>query len=199
VTPSGVRQQQRPAASRGCIRRTAIVQADDRFDRGDGPEPACALATSESRRSSRPGAGRTIAFAPAGRRRRRRARLPNATHSTVVPRAGGRLHGPDDAQVEPREVAVGRRAIASVGHLTAGSSRFQSQGRGRRHDRIRVALPRRLGGDHFATHSGPDAKGMRQPVNRHDENAVLNSFDAPRANHANDPHRPVAGPPSPAR
>ena len=46
-----------------------------------------------------------------------------ATHSAVLPWAGGRLHGPDDAQVEPREVAVGRRAIASVGLLTAGSPR----------------------------------------------------------------------------
>jgi hypothetical protein len=27
------------------MRRTAVVLADDRFDRGDGPEPACALAT----------------------------------------------------------------------------------------------------------------------------------------------------------
>jgi len=36
----------------------------------------------------------------------------NATHSPVVPWAGGRLHGPDDAQVEPREVAVGRRATS---------------------------------------------------------------------------------------
>ena len=42
VTPIGVRQQQRPASSRGSIRRTAVVLADDRFDRGDGPEPACA-------------------------------------------------------------------------------------------------------------------------------------------------------------
>lgn len=40
VTRIGVRQQQRPAASRGCIRRTAAVLADDRFGRGDGPEPA---------------------------------------------------------------------------------------------------------------------------------------------------------------
>jgi len=34
------------------------------------------------------------------------------THSAVLPRAAGRLHGPDDAEVEPREVDVGRRAIA---------------------------------------------------------------------------------------
>ena len=31
------------------------------------------------------------------------ANLPFATHSPVGPRAGGRLHRPDDAQVEPRE------------------------------------------------------------------------------------------------
>ena len=45
---TGVRQQQRLGASRGSIRRTAVVLADDRFDRGDGPEPACAWATKES-------------------------------------------------------------------------------------------------------------------------------------------------------
>ena len=42
------------------------------------------MATSESRRSSRPGACRTIAFAPAGPRRRRRAHLRNATHRAVA-------------------------------------------------------------------------------------------------------------------
>jgi hypothetical protein len=45
-----------------------------------------------------------------------------ATHSPVGPPAGGRLHGPDDAQVEPREVDAGRRAIASASHLTAHGS-----------------------------------------------------------------------------
>jgi len=35
-----------------------------------------------------------------------------ATHSAVRPRAAGRLHSPDDAQVESREVDVRRRAIA---------------------------------------------------------------------------------------
>ena len=54
-----------------------------------------------------------------------RPRYAFATHSAVVPRAGGRLHGPDDAQVEPREVAVGRRAIAFVGLLTTGSPRLR--------------------------------------------------------------------------
>ena len=40
----GVMQQQRlrPATFRGSIRRTAVVLADDRFYRDDGPEPACA-------------------------------------------------------------------------------------------------------------------------------------------------------------
>jgi hypothetical protein len=47
VTAIGVKQQQRPAASRGSIRQTAVVPADDRFDRGDGPERACASATEE--------------------------------------------------------------------------------------------------------------------------------------------------------
>jgi hypothetical protein len=48
-----------------------------------------------------------------------------ATHSAVVPGAGGRLHRPDDGQVEPREVAVGRRAIAFLGRLTIGSPRAE--------------------------------------------------------------------------
>jgi hypothetical protein len=66
-----------------------------------------------------------------------------ATHSAVVPRAGGRLHGPDDAQVEPRQADLGRHAIASVGHRTTGSPRFQSRGRSQPHDRIRVSRRRR--------------------------------------------------------
>jgi hypothetical protein len=45
---SGVKQPQRPAACRGSIRRTAAVLADYRFDRDDGPEPACAWATREA-------------------------------------------------------------------------------------------------------------------------------------------------------
>jgi hypothetical protein len=48
ATAPGVRQQQRPAASRGSIRRTAVVLADDRFDRADGPERACAYAAKQS-------------------------------------------------------------------------------------------------------------------------------------------------------
>lgn len=50
-----------------------------------------------------------------------------ATHSAVVPRAGGRLHGPDDAQVEPPQADLGRPAIASVGHRTTGSPRSQQR------------------------------------------------------------------------
>ena len=58
------------------------------------------------------------------------ARLRNATHSAVVPQAGGRLRGPDGAQVEPREVDGGRRAVAPVGHRVAGSPRSRSPGHG---------------------------------------------------------------------
>ena len=46
-----------------------------------------------------------------------------------MPHAAGRLHGPGNPQVEPREVAVGRRAIASVRHLTTGSPRPQQRRR----------------------------------------------------------------------
>ena len=80
-----VKQQPRPAAFRGSIRRTAVLLADDRFDRGDASRVACASATSESRRSRRPGAGRMIAFAAPDRRTRRRARLRNATVPIVAP------------------------------------------------------------------------------------------------------------------
>ena len=52
-------------------------------------------------------------------------------HSAVVPRAGGRLHRPDDAQVERREVDVERRAIASVRRLTTGSPRQRQPRRAR--------------------------------------------------------------------
>jgi hypothetical protein len=84
TTAQGLRQQQRPAACRGSTRRTAVVLADDRFDRGDGPEPAIAQATSESRGSSRPSAGRTIAFAAAGLRRSRRARAIPRRRSSLA-------------------------------------------------------------------------------------------------------------------
>ena len=49
-----------------------------------------------------------------------------ATHSAVSPRSAGRLHHPDDAQGEPREVDVGDRAAAFVGHRAAGSPRTRA-------------------------------------------------------------------------
>jgi len=49
-----------------------------------------------------------------------------ATHSADVLWAAGRLHGRDDAQVEPRELDVARRAIASLGRLAIGSPRKPS-------------------------------------------------------------------------
>ena len=42
---------------------------------------------------------------------------------SCVAARGGRLHSPDDAQVEPREADVRRRAAAFVGHRAAGSPR----------------------------------------------------------------------------
>jgi hypothetical protein len=36
---------------------------------------------------------------------------------------GGRVHCPDDAQIEPREAELGRGAVASVAQRTAGSPR----------------------------------------------------------------------------
>ena len=55
---------------------------------------------------------RAIALATIQHSNRADAKLRIATHSAVVSRTAGRLHGPDDAQVEPREVDVERRAIA---------------------------------------------------------------------------------------
>ena len=55
-----------------------------------------------------------------------------ATRSAVSPRPAGRLHGPDDAQVDPRDGDIGRRTIASVGHLTTGSPLPQESRRARR-------------------------------------------------------------------
>jgi len=68
--------------------------------------------------------------------RRRRAGYAYATHSAVGPWAGGRLHGRDDALLEPRGVDVGRHAIASVGHLTTGPPRMESRGIARPDDCI---------------------------------------------------------------
>lgn len=99
--------------------------SDDRFRHPDPTELAIELAT--DRYFGAAGAGHYF-----------------ATHSPVVPRAGGRLHGPDDAQAKPREVDGGRRAIASVGHRT-GSPRLRS----RRSDHRDAALDarRRPGAD----------------------------------------------------
>ena len=118
TTPSGHKQ---PPLS---------TAAHDRFAQRDVAERTIELATSESRRSSRPSARRTIAFAPAALGRHRRARLRNATRSAVSPRAAGRLHRPDDAQAEPRELTAARTA-AFIGHETAGSPRKDSPGRRR--------------------------------------------------------------------
>ena len=86
---------------------------DDSFSSRAGLQPGSAMATEH--RSASAYAGHSF-----------------ATNAIVVPRVGGRLHRPDDAQVEPREAAVGRRAIASVGLLTTGSPRTQSSRRGQR-------------------------------------------------------------------
>jgi hypothetical protein len=72
------RASARPATFRGSIRRTAVVLADDRFDRDDGPEPAC---------TERPGA------APRGRGgSRRRASRRRAPGPRFVAEARARLH-----------------------------------------------------------------------------------------------------------
>ena len=71
------------------------------------------------------GAGRTIAFAAAGLRRCRRARLRNATHSRVSPHPAGRLPRPGDAQAESRYADGSRRAAAFLGPETPGSPRLQ--------------------------------------------------------------------------
>src|SRR6516165_3736568 len=102
------------------------------------PSPASPT-QKQSSGASWPCRAQTAAFASSTRARTSRARLLrlsrplgprccNATRSAVVPWAAGRLHSPDDAQVEPREVNVGRRAIASVEHLATGSPHEPSSG-----------------------------------------------------------------------
>lgn len=49
-----------------------------------------------------------------------RRRCAYATHSVVSPVRRGRLHSPENAQAEPREVDVRRRTTASLGHRAAG-------------------------------------------------------------------------------
>ena len=58
-----------------------------------------------------------------------RAGLRYATHSAVLPRTGGLLHRPDDAQAEPREADVGHGAAALVRHRAAGLPRDPSSAR----------------------------------------------------------------------
>ena len=50
----------------------------------------------------------------------------------------------------------------------------------------------------MGTHPLRTAKDIRQPVDREDEDVLLDSLDAPGANEAHDAERPVASPPSPA-
>jgi hypothetical protein len=57
------------------------------------------------------GTSRAIALATIQHSAAACASLRSATHPAVVSRVPGRLHGPDDAQVEPREVDVGRAQL----------------------------------------------------------------------------------------
>ena len=66
VAPSGVIQQPAGGDWRGCIEAPTVVGADDRFRRAAGFRMATALATFRSRRLSRRGMSRMIAFASAG-------------------------------------------------------------------------------------------------------------------------------------
>jgi len=116
----------RLAARRGRLHRPGDPRAGPRdadvTDRATASVEHRSGASRGNQRPDRTHSGRGLARSLPPQRRRR-AGYAYATHSAVGPRAGGRLHGPDDAQVEPREVDVGRRAIASVGHLTTGSPR----------------------------------------------------------------------------
>ena len=59
--------------------------------------------------------------------RRRRCRRSQRHALCCLAARGGRLHGPDDAQAEPREADVRRRAAAFGRHRAAGSPREQSR------------------------------------------------------------------------
>src|SRR6516162_3361963 len=72
------------------------------------------MARSESRRSSCPAARRAIAFAPAGLRRRRRARLFVATHPAVSPRAA------DDCIAPTMRKSSGARLTSDAALLSPG-------------------------------------------------------------------------------
>lgn len=76
------------AARMGCRKPCGRPGPRDRFSWPVAGRGTFALATSESRQSSRPGAGRTIAFAPATLGRCRRGGVRNATNSMTP--VGGR-------------------------------------------------------------------------------------------------------------
>jgi hypothetical protein len=98
----------------------------------------------------------------------RRRRDWFATDSAVVAWAGGRLHGPDDAQVERREVDLGRRAIASARHLATGSPRMHSRGVARPDDCIghwRSPAPTGVRGGRSSLRSGRSER-CRERVRR---------------------------------
>ena len=129
-------------------------------------KPAFASATSESRRSSRPNAGRTTPFSPPtfGGAAKRACAMPRTQQS--------RRQRRDDCiarmmrKLNRAEADGRRRAAAFIGHETAGSPRNHSSELRRPHDRLR---PRAGAGvDAFFTAKTQAAD------------------DAPRA-----PHRPV--------
>ena len=107
------------------------------------------------------------------------------------------------------------RALATRGSRQSGRAESQlaiafpqqagaTRGRGLRADRDRRSTGRRLvlhGNSRLVSPVGPhplrDAEDIGQPVDRHNEHALLDSLDAPGANEAHDAERPVACPPSP--
>ncbi len=124
------------APPRGSIRRTAVVLADDRFDRGDGPEPACAWATKESliaphgtrRGGCLPTIGVTTAIHhPAGdssaggtcREHRTRLGLSWLVSRSVTVRRGGRSAGAGHA----RRWQIGNCQIGASLHAVLASMR----------------------------------------------------------------------------
>ena len=132
-------------------------------DRGRGGPPVRLLATqhvivlARNRSPSKPGA---LSQSPNSAVHRRRTAPPaRRSHSwrAIVPTAasrrclchalsclaarGGRLHCPDDAQAEPREADVRRRAVAFVGRRAAGSPRTRSRRPSHRGDRFDSSCP----------------------------------------------------------
>jgi hypothetical protein len=109
----------------GLSTSTADV-ADDRIRPPGCVRRVSPSATSESRRSSRPGAGRTIAFAPAALWRCRRARLRNAT--IAITRAEGSASGSEWSSAEPQSSAewssislIGRLRVTTIADASRGS------------------------------------------------------------------------------